>query len=132
MVPHIGEAGRYFIAVAIFFFAFTSIIGNYAYSENAMVFLKIDNRGTLSALRVGVLLMVIWGAYTSVAVVFNAADATMGLMASINLVAIMLLSGTVVKLTRDYFDQQKTGIPRFDPDAYPELKGKIEHSIWKN
>ena len=132
MVAHIGEAGRYFIAVAIFFFAFTSIIGNYAYAENAMVFLKIDNRGTLGALRVGVLLMVIWGAYTSVAVVFNAADATMGLMASINLVAIMLLSGTVVKLTRDYFDQQKVGTPRFDPDAYPELKGKIEHSIWKN
>ena len=130
MVAHIGEAGRYFIAIAIFFFAFTSIIGNYAYSENAMVFLKLDNKGTISALRIAVLLMVIWGAYTTVAVVFNMADAAMGLMASVNLVAIVLLSGTVAKLTKDYFDQKKVGTPRFDPDAFPELKGKIEHSIW--
>lgn len=128
MVAHIGEAGRYFIA--IFFFAFTSIIGNYAYSENAMVFLKLDNKGAISGLRVAVLLMVIWGAYTTVAVVFNMADAAMGLMASVNLIAILLLSGTVAKLTKDYFDQKKTGEPRFDPEAYPELKGKIEHSIW--
>ena len=42
----------------------------------------------------------------------------------------MLLSGTVAKLTKDYFDQKKIGEPRFDPDAYPELKGKIEHAIW--
>ncbi len=130
MVAHIGEAGRYFIAVAIFFFAFTSIIGNYAYSENAMVFLKLDNRGSIGVLRALVLLMVIWGAYTTVAVVFNLADATMGLMASVNLVAIVLLSGTVAKLTKDYFEQRKTGEPRFNPEAYPELKGKIEQAIW--
>lgn len=130
MVVHIGEAGRYFIAAAIFFFAFTSIIGNYAYAENAMVFLKLDHKGTISTLRVAVLLMVVWGAYTSVAVVFNAADAAMGLMATINLIAILLLSGTVAKLTRDYFDQKKVGMPRFDPDAFPELAGKIQHDIW--
>ncbi len=131
MVAHIGEAGRYFIAIAIFFFAFTSIIGNYAYAENAMVFLKMDNKGTISALRLAVLLMVIWGAYTSVAVVFNMADAAMGLMASINLIAIVLLSGTVAKLTKDYFDQAKTGTPRFNPKHYPELDGKIERKIWE-
>jgi len=130
MVVHIGEAGRYFIAIAIFFFAFTSIIGNYAYSENAMVFLRLGGAGAIATLRVGVLVMVIWGAYTTVAVVFNMADAAMGLMASVNLIAIVLLSGTVAKLTRDYFDQQKAGVPRFDPDAFPELKGKIEHAIW--
>ncbi|WP_440981489.1 alanine:cation symporter family protein, partial [Shinella sumterensis] len=130
MVSHIGEAGRYFIAIAIFFFAFTSIIGNYAYSENAMVFLKLDNKGAIGTLRVAVLLMVVWGAYTTVAVVFNMADAAMGLMASVNLVAILLLSGTVAKLTKDYFEQNKTHEPRFDPDAYPELKDKIELSIW--
>ena len=41
-----------------------------------------------------------------------------------------MLSGTVAKLTKDYFEQKKTREPRFDPDAYPELKGKIEHAIW--
>jgi len=131
MVEHIGEAGRYFIAIAIFFFAFTSIIGNYAYAENAMVFLNLNNKGAISALRVAVLLMVIWGAYTTVAVVFDTADAAMGLMATINLIAILALSGTVAKLTKDYFDQKKTGVPRFNPDQYPELDGKIEVAIWK-
>ena len=131
MVQHIGEAGRYFIAIAIVFFAFTSIIGNYAYAENAMVFLKLNNKGAISALRIAVLLMVIWGAYTTVAVVFDAADAAMGLMATINLIAILALSGTVAKLTKDYFDQKKSGVPRFNPDQYPELDGKIEVAIWK-
>ncbi|MGB6117021.1 MAG: alanine/glycine:cation symporter family protein [Mesorhizobium sp.] len=131
MVTHIGEFGRYFIAIAIFFFAFTSIIGNYAYAENAMVFLKLNNKGTISGLRIAVLLMVVWGAVQTVAVVFNAADAAMGLMATINLVAILLLSGTVAKLTKDYFAQMKNGMPRFNVSDYPELKGKIQEDIWK-
>lgn len=130
MTVHIGEAGRYFIAVAIFFFAFTSIIGNYAYSEAAMVYLGVGGNTFLMGLRVAVLAMVVWGAQATVAVVFDAADAAMGLMASINLVAICLLSGTVVKLTRDYFAQKRSGDPVFDPAAYPELKGQIEHAIW--
>ncbi|MBH0239229.1 alanine/glycine:cation symporter family protein [Methylobrevis albus] len=130
MVAHIGEAGRYFIAVAILFFAFTSIIGNYSYAENAMIFLGIGNRVGMTVLRTAVLLMVVWGAYESVATVFNAADAAMGLMATINLIAIVLLSGVVAKLTRDYVAQRKTGEPRFDASAYPELAGEIDQTIW--
>lgn len=128
---HIGSAGVYFIAIAIFFFAFTSIIGNYSYAENAMTFLGAGSGVPLMILRAAVLLMVIWGAYESVATVFNAADASMGLMATINLIAIVLLSGTVAKLTKDYFDQKKAGkIPTFHAAEYPELKGKIDHDIW--
>lgn len=128
---HIGSAGVYFIAIAIFFFAFTSIIGNYSYAENAMTFLGAGSGVPLMILRSAVLLMVVWGAYESVATVFNAADASMGLMATINLIAIVLLSGTVAKLTKDYFDQKKAGkVPAFHAAEYPELKGKIDHEIW--
>ncbi len=131
MVAHIGEAGRYFIAIAIFFFAFTSIIGNYSYAENAMVFLGVGNKAGMTVLRVGCLAMVVWGAYESVATVFNAADASMGLMATINLVAICLLSGTVAKLTKDYLAQRRTtGDPVFHAADYPELKGEIDEGIW--
>lgn len=131
MSEHIGSAGLYFIAVAIFFFAFTSIIGNYSYAENAMTFLGAGSRIPLMILRSAVLLMVVWGAYESVATVFDAADASMGLMASINLIAILLLSGTVAKLTKDYFDQKKAGkVPTFHAADYPELKGKIDAEIW--
>ncbi|MEW5420388.1 alanine/glycine:cation symporter family protein [Amorphus sp. 3PC139-8] len=131
MSSQIGAIGDYFIAVAIFFFAFTSIIGNYSYAENAMTFLGAGSKAPLSVLRVGVLAMVVWGAVQSVSTVFNAADASMGLMATINLIAIVLLSGTVTKLTRDYFDQKKQGlVPHFHAAAYPELAGHIDGEIW--
>ena len=131
MTVHIGGAGQYFIAIAILFFAFTSIIGNYAYAENAMTFLRIGSTAGLTALRVAVLAMVVWGAYESITTVFNAADASMGLMATVNLIAIVLLSGTVVKLTRDYSAQRKAGkVPTFHAADYPELSGKIDSAIW--
>ena len=82
-------------------------------------------------LRCLVLGMVVWGALQAVATVFSTADASMGLMATINLVAIVGLSGTVVKLTRDYFAQRQAGVePVFHAADYPELGDRIEHSIW--
>ena len=129
---HIGGAGRYFIATAIFFFAFTSIIGNYSYSENAMVHLGIGNQTGLTVLRLGVLAMVVWGAVQAVSTVFDAADAAMGLMATINLVAIVLLSGTVAILTRDFFAQRKAGAtPTFVAVDHPQLPGQIDQTIWR-
>ncbi|WP_285671110.1 alanine/glycine:cation symporter family protein [Paralimibaculum aggregatum] len=128
---HIGDAGTYFIAIAILFFAFTSIIGNYSYAEGAMVFLGLASPTGLLALRLTALAMVVWGAYQSVATVFNAADASMGMMATINLIAIVALSGTVAKLTNDYFAQRRQGIePMFHVKDYPEMTGKIDETIW--
>jgi len=67
-----------------------------------------------------------------VATVFDAADASMGLMATINLIAIVMLSGTVVKLTHDYFAQRKAGKePVFHLADYPELTGEIDGEIWR-
>lgn len=131
MTEHIGGLGTYFVAIAILFFAFTSIIGNYAYAESAMVFIGLGGRGGLLALRLLMLAIVVWGAYESVQTVFNAADAAMGLMATVNLIAIVLLSGTVVKLTRDYTSQREKGAePVFHAADYPELGGSIDKSIW--
>jgi AGCS family alanine or glycine:cation symporter len=129
---HIGAVGPYFVAIAVLFFAFTSIIGNYAYAENALVFLGLGHRAGLVTLRIGVLAMVIWGAMESVATVFNAADASMGLMATINLVAILLLSGLVVRLARDYASKRHRGEePLFLASEMPELAGQIDPEIWR-
>ncbi|WP_329605374.1 alanine/glycine:cation symporter family protein [Zavarzinia marina] len=131
METHVGSFGAYFIAVAIFFFAFTSIIGNYSYAENALVYLGVDSTAGKTILRVAVLGMVLWGAYESVSTVFNAADASMGLMATINLVAIVLLSGLVARLVKDYLAKRKRGeVPHFVADEMPELKGEIDTEIW--
>jgi AGCS family alanine or glycine:cation symporter len=55
----------------------------------------------------------------------------MALMATINLVALLGLSGVVVKLTRDYEAQLRSGVsPRFDAAAYPELGDGIDRTIW--
>ena len=76
--------------------------------------------------------MVVWGALQSVATVFNFADASMGLMAVINLVAVLLLSGSVVALTRDYVRQRREGRdPRFQASEFPVLTENVDHAIWK-
>ena len=131
LAEHLGAFGTYFIAIAILFFAFTSIIGNYSYAEGAMSFLGAGGRTPILGLRLAVLAMVLWGAIQAVATVFNTADASMGLMATVNLVAILALSGTVAKLTRDYFAQKAQGRePVFHGADYPELAGEVEQSIW--
>ncbi len=131
LTVHIGGAGTYFIAIAIFFFAFTSIIGNYSYAENAVVFLGLGGNAGFTILRLLALAMVVWGAYQSVSTVFNTADASMGMMATINLIAIVALSGTVVKLMKDYFEQRRNGgEPTFHIKDYPEITGQIDETIW--
>ena len=131
MQSHIGESGAYFIAIAILFFAFTSIVANYTYAENALIHLGGDSTIAITLLRSAVLGMVVWGSYEAVVTVFNAADASMGLMATINLIAIVMLSGTAVKLTKDYLAQRKQGeVPHFKSKDYPELHEKIDGNIW--
>ncbi|KZY65974.1 hypothetical protein A3738_17495 [Oleiphilus sp. HI0066] len=131
LAQHIGETGFIFIAVAIFFFAFTSIIGNYSYAENAMIFLGVQSTKGLIGIRIGLIAMVIWGSIQSVETVFNTADASMGLMAIINLVSISLLSGIVLKLTKDYIKQRKAGLdPTFHAPDHPELCQNVDQEIW--
>lgn len=131
MTNHIGSWGATFIAVAIFFFAFTSIIANFAYAENALLFLGFARKLPFNIYRLAALAMVVWGSVQPVRTVFATADASMGLMATINLIAIALLSGTVVKLTRDYFAQRDQGHePVFRLADYPELENKVNSSIW--
>ncbi|WP_370932039.1 alanine/glycine:cation symporter family protein [Bartonella sp. DGB1] len=131
MHTYFGDLGVYFVALIIFFFAFTSILGNYSYAENAMVYLKVGSRKYLYILCAVLLIMVMWGSVQTVQMVFNAADASMGIMATINIIAILVLSNVVVKMTKDYFNQKNMGkIPEFNLSEYPELKGQIEEDIW--
>lgn len=128
---HFGPFGQIFIAVAIFFFAFTSIIGNYSYAENSIVFLGAGKPGIM-VLRVAALAMVVWGSLQAVTTVFDFADASMGLMATINLIAIVLLSGTVAKVTRDYLSQRRAGIePQFHIAKHPGIAPGVNREIWK-
>ncbi len=131
MTVFFGGWGTYFVAIALFFFAFTTIIGNYSYAESNLIYLG-GGRWSLLVLRLAALLVIVWGVYSKVQLVWDAADAAMALMASINLVAIVMLSGVVIKLTRDYDRQLAEGkSPNFHIAQYPELGDGVDHEIWK-
>jgi AGCS family alanine or glycine:cation symporter len=131
MMVFFGQWGVWFSAIALFFFAFTTIVGNYSYAENNLLYLGGGKR-MLFALRVAALGVVVWGVYSKVALVWEAADAAMALMASINLIAILMLSGVVIKLTRDYDRQLGEGkSPTFHIAEYPELGDGVDHEIWR-
>ncbi|ASI89966.1 MULTISPECIES: sodium:alanine symporter family protein [Vibrio] len=127
----VGEWGGIFVAVAIFFFAFTSIIANYSYAETNLIFLEHNHKAGLGLFRIIVLGMVMFGSVATLPMVWALADVSMGLMAIVNLIAIILLSGIVIKLAKDYNRQLKAGkVPTFDANDYPELKSQLEEGIW--
>jgi AGCS family alanine or glycine:cation symporter len=76
--------------------------------------------------------MVMFGAVSKIDVVWALADASMGMMALVNLVALLLLSNIAIKVIKHYKTQRKAGIePNFIAADFPELTGKIEEGIWK-
>jgi alanine or glycine:cation symporter, AGCS family len=90
VISEVGSWGGGFLAVAIFFFAFSSIVGNYAFSEGNVQFITRHPLALLG-FRLMVLAMVMIGTVASLPTLLNLADLGMGIMAVINLVAIVLL-----------------------------------------
>lgn len=118
----IGPWASYFIAIAILFFAFSSIIGNYYYGETNIEFIKA-HKSWLTIYRVLVLGMIMFGALATVEIVWSMADLFMGLMAIINLFAIFLLGKVAFKVLEDFSKQRKMGLnPVFKASSIPGLK----------
>lgn len=113
-------------------FAFSSVIGNYAYAESNVRFIK--NRPLVVLIfRLFVLFFVYFGAVNSGNIVWNFADTVMAIMALINLFSIVLLSPIVWLLLKDYQSQLKAGKePVFNIENYPQLiKRGVKDDIWK-
>lgn len=130
---HVGEFGIHFLAFILFLFAFSSIIGNYAYAESNVRFIK--NRPWLVYLFRGlVLFFVYFGAINSSTLVWNFADTVMAIMALINLVSIILLSPIVWTLLKDFQRQLKAGRePVFRIEEHPNLaKLRIDPRLWRD
>lgn len=126
-----GDFGTYFISIMILLFAFTTVIACFTYAETAMIYMGLDNAAPMMVLKLLLMGVLMWGSVQSVQAVFNAADAAMGIMATINLVAITLLSGTVVKVARDYKMQRAAGItPDFHIADHPDLAKGVDKEIW--
>ena len=111
---NIGQWGIHLVTVFIFAFAFSSLIGNYYYAEANILFIK-DNKLLLFIFRCTCIIAIFLGAQADFSLVWNIADVTMGLMAIVNIVAILLLGNIAIKTLNDYEEQEKEGInPVFD------------------
>lgn len=124
----IGSIGPVFIAVAIFLFAFSTIIGNYYYGEANIRFIT-PNTKVMTIYRIcsaGV--MVIFGSLASFELVWNIVDFFMAFLTACNLIAIVLLGRFVFRLLEDYRKQKKQGIkePTFHRSQLPELENELE------
>lgn len=117
-----GWAGHVLTAV-VFLLAFSSMIGNYYYGESNIGFLT-RRAWVLPVYRAVVLAVVFLGALGSVGVVWNLADVFMGVMALINLLAILPLSAIAFRLLDDYQAQRRAGRdPVFTGSRMPDLRG---------
>ena len=124
----VGAAGPVFVAIAIFLFAFSSIIGNYYYGEANIRFIT-PNPTVMTVYRIlsgGV--MVIFGAVASFELVWNIVDFFMAFLTACNLTAIVLLGRYAFRLLEDYRRQKRSGIkdPVFHRHQLPELEKELE------
>lgn len=117
----VGSWGNTFIAICIFLFAFSSVVGNYYYGETNIEFLK-GSKTSLLLYRICVIGMVLFGSVAKIQIVWDMADLFMGFMAIINLIAISMLSKIAFAALKDYDKQKKQGIePVFYADSIEGL-----------
>ena len=106
-----GTVGPIFITVAMVLFAFTTLIGNLYYVDNAwsFIFKEAPPKSFMFGFRVFAMFVVLIGASQSIDVVWNLADVLMGVMAILNLPVIVLLSRPALAAMNDYWSQRKSG-----------------------
>ncbi len=115
-----GHIGPTFITVAMILFAFTTLLGNLFYVDNALIFLhhkKEPPKWFMNLFYVAAVLVIFLGAVIPMDAAWAAADITMGLMTLINLPACMLLGKVAIDTLKDYEQKRKNGEPL-------EFKGK--------
>ena len=127
LTNEIGSSGSIFVAVALFFFAFSSILGNYYYGEANIRFIT-HRKWVLHGYRILVGGMVLFGSLATLDMVWSLADVTMALMAICNLIAILFLGKYAIRLLNDYRAQKKAGIqsPVFKKETMPDIEKDLE------
>jgi len=104
----IGSAAVIYIALALFLFAFTSIVANYYYGETNLAFIN-GSKVLRNGFRVMVIMIVFWGCLAELTLVWALADITMALMTCCNVSAILVLGKYARMCLKDYRTQLKQG-----------------------
>ncbi|CAL8899927.1 amino-acid carrier protein AlsT [Kocuria varians] len=119
----LGDWAVHFLTVAIFLFAWSSVIGNYYYGESNIRFIT-KSRTAMGVYRFAVLVCVFMGAVLALDLVWSLADLFMAFMATLNLIALVMLAGVAAKVLQNYMEQRKAGVePVFKTGDVPGLHG---------
>jgi len=112
--------GASFVAFALIFFAFTTIVAYYYMAETNIAYInrRVHRPWLNVALKVALLVAVTYGTVRSAGAAWDLGDVGVGLMAWLNIVAILILQKPALICLKDYEAQKKAGLdPIFDPDA---------------
>ncbi len=107
-----GRVGPVFITVAMVMFAFTTLLGNLYYADNALAYMnhkKMPGKKFMLGFKIFCILVIFVGAIIPSKAAWALADISMGGMTLINIPACVILSGAVFKALRDYEDQKQAG-----------------------
>ena len=97
------------------------MIGNYYLAQANIEYLS-ESKTVMTLFRLGVIAFVFFGAFGSVPLVWSLGDTMAGIMATINIIAIVPLGGVAIKLLKNFNEQRTKGIdPVFHRDMLPEL-----------
>jgi AGCS family alanine or glycine:cation symporter len=129
-----GGAGRVFVAVTLFFFAFTTILAYYYIAETNVAYLRRSFKfpAELTLLKLVLMGSVFYGTIRTAGVAWDMGDLGVGIMAWLNIVgiiAIFAMANPAIKALRDYEAQRKAGVKRYTFD--PERLGIRHADFWR-
>lgn len=127
---HFPAFGDSFVAIALFFFAFTTIMAYYYYAETNITYIFKNGNTKLYVwiLRIGFLAATYYGTIKTAETAWAIGDIGVGLMAWVNVIAILLLSNVGLKVWKDYKQKRSKGI--LDPDFKPTEIGIKNAEFW--
>ena len=135
-VTHVlGGWAQYLMAIIIFVFAYSSLLGNYTYAQVNMDFLQ-GRQHKHYALRAMIIVATAVGSLSTLTFVWNLSDLVMGAMTVINMVSILLLGGWAFGALRDWEAQRRAVQAgekdeiRFIATDNPYLPGRLPGEIW--
>jgi AGCS family alanine or glycine:cation symporter len=117
---HFPDLGAGFIAISLAFFAFTTIMAYYYIAETNLSFLQGDKnrKWPVFLLRVLILVATFYGTIRTAELAWTLGDIGVGMMAWLNMIAIILLRKPAMAALKDYVDQRKKGLdPTFDSNS---------------
>ncbi|MDY3127655.1 MAG: alanine/glycine:cation symporter family protein [Corynebacterium sp.] len=124
MDAHFAGFGPTFVAIAIAFFAFTTILAYYYMAEvnlayfNRWIKNSVTRRALIWILRILVIISVLIGANIHPGAAWVLGDIGVGATAWLNVIGILIIQVPALKVLKDYTEQKKAGKdPQFDPEA---------------